>query len=87
MRIVLPVSLTVVLFGMTIFLLLIPLIEEKLLDGKREMIRELTESSWSILDAHAAKVQEGALRVWPVFQRGINSPGVPPNSMAEMKIE
>lgn len=61
MRIVLPVSLTVVLFGMTIFLLLIPLIEEKLLDGKREMIRELTESSWSILDAHAAKVQEGAL--------------------------
>ena len=32
-RIILPVSLTVILFGMTIFLLLLPLIEEKLMDG------------------------------------------------------
>jgi hypothetical protein len=60
-RILLPVSLTVVLFGMTIFLLLLPLIEEKLMDGKREMIRELTESSWSILAAHAQKEKQGLL--------------------------
>ena len=61
MKIILPVSLTVVLFGMTIFLLLIPMIEEKLMDGKREMIRELTESSWSILAACEKKEREGAL--------------------------
>ena len=61
MRIILPVSLTVILFGLTIFLLLIPLIEEKLLDGKREMIRELTESSWSILAAHAQEERDGLL--------------------------
>ena len=61
MRIILPVSLTLILFGMTIFFLLIPLIEEKLMDGKREMIRELTESSWSILAAHALKEREGLL--------------------------
>jgi len=60
-RIILPVTLTVVLFGMTIFLLLIPMIEEKLLDGKREMIQELTESSWSILAAHAQKETDGVL--------------------------
>lgn len=60
-RFMLPVSLTVVLFGLTIFLLLLPLIEEKLMDGKREMIRELTESSWSILDAYAQKEKEGLL--------------------------
>ena len=60
-RIILPVSLTVVLFGLTIFLLLIPLIEDKLLDGKREMIKELTESSWSILAAYADKEQKGLL--------------------------
>jgi signal transduction histidine kinase len=60
-RIILPVSLTVVLFGMTIFLLLLPLIEKKLMDGKREMIRELTESSWSILAAHAQKERDGLL--------------------------
>ena len=60
-RIILPVSLTVILFGLTIFLLLLPLIEEKLLDGKREMIRELTESSWSILAAHAQEERDGLL--------------------------
>jgi signal transduction histidine kinase len=57
----LPVSLTVILFGMTIFLLLIPLIEKKMVDGKREMIRELTESSWGILSAHYQKEQNGLL--------------------------
>ncbi len=61
MRIILPVTLTLILFGMTIFLLLIPLIEEKLMDGKREMIRELTESSWSILAAHAQREKDGLL--------------------------
>ena len=60
-RIILPASLTVILFGMTIFLLLLPLIREKLIDGKREMIRELTESSWSILAAYAQKEKEGLL--------------------------
>ncbi len=60
-RIILPVTLTVILFSMTIFLLVLPLIEEKLMDGKREMIRELTESSWSILAAHAQKEKDGLL--------------------------
>ena len=61
LRIILPVTLTVILFSMTIFLLVLPLIEEKLMDGKREMIRELTESSWSILVAHAQKEKDGLL--------------------------
>ena len=61
LRIILPVSLTVILFGLTIFLLLLPLIEEKLMDGKREMIRELTESSLSILAAHAQEERDGLL--------------------------
>jgi signal transduction histidine kinase len=60
-RIILPVSLTVILSGLTIFLLLLPLIEKKLMDGKREMIRELTESSWSILAAHAQEERDGLL--------------------------
>ena len=61
LKIILPVSFTVILFGLTIFLLLLPLIEEKLMDGKREMIRELTESSWSILAAHAQEESNGLL--------------------------
>ena len=61
LKIILPVSFTVILFILTIFLLLLPLIEEKLMDGKREMIRELTESSWSILAAHAQEESNGLL--------------------------
>ncbi len=60
-KIILPVSLTVILFSLTIFLLLLPLIEKKLMDGKREMIRELTESSWSILAVYAQKERDGLL--------------------------
>ncbi len=61
MRIILPVSLTVILFGLTIFLLLLPLIEEKLMEGKREMIQQLTETSWSILATHSRKESDGLL--------------------------
>ncbi len=60
-RFILPVLLTVILFILTIFLLLLPLIEEKLMDAKREMIRELTESAWSILAAHDRKAHAGEL--------------------------
>ena len=37
------------------------MIEQKLLDGKREMIRELTESTWSVLAAYADKEKQGLL--------------------------
>jgi len=48
-RIVVPTILTVVLFIMAIFFMLIPAIEKNSLDRKREMIRELTNSAWNIL--------------------------------------
>ncbi|MCP4345535.1 MAG: GHKL domain-containing protein [Desulfobacterales bacterium] len=53
--IILPVVLTVLLFVMTIFLLILPLLEAKLMEGKRETIRELTESAWSTLSIYAEK--------------------------------
>lgn len=52
-RIFLPVVLTVLLFVMTIFLLILPHMEAKLMDAKREMIRELTESVLSSLQYYA----------------------------------
>ncbi len=53
--IILPVVLTVLLFVMTIFLLILPLFEAKLMEGKRETIRELTGSAWSTLNIYAEK--------------------------------
>lgn len=60
-RIFLPVVLTVLLFVLTIFLILLPEMQERLLDGKREVIRELVASAWSSLDGYALKEREGDL--------------------------
>ncbi|WP_207681775.1 cache domain-containing protein [Desulfonema magnum] len=60
-RIILPVVLTVLLFVMTIFLLILPLVEAKLTEGKREVIRELTEVAWSSLNVYAEKEKNGQL--------------------------
>lgn len=48
-RMVIPVVLTIVLFILTIFLIIIPMLEENMMDGKREGIMHLTESAWSTL--------------------------------------
>ncbi|MDX2451498.1 cache domain-containing protein [Desulfosarcina sp.] len=60
-RFLLPAVLTVLLFAMTIFLVILPMVEERLMEGKREMIRELVESAWSSLDGYAARVKAGEL--------------------------
>ncbi len=49
-RILLPTFLTILLFIVVFFALFIPQFENTILDRKREMIRELTNSAWSILD-------------------------------------
>ncbi|MBC2712932.1 MAG: cache domain-containing protein [Desulfosarcina sp.] len=60
-RIFLPVVLTVLLFIMTIFLLILPMVEERLLEGKREVIRELVASAWSSLDGYVRQERQGVL--------------------------
>lgn len=60
-RILLPVVLTAVLFVGTIFLLILPSIEARMLADKRQMVSELTEAAWSVLDAYHRKQRAGAL--------------------------
>jgi len=48
LKIILPTIFTILLFILTIFLIIIPRFKQNLLDGKREMIKELTNSAWSI---------------------------------------
>lgn len=61
LRIFLPVVLTIMLFWVTIFLVILPRVSERLMDGKREVIRELVESAWSSLEGYATRVASGEL--------------------------
>lgn len=57
-RILLPTLLTIFLFIAVFFALFIPQFENTIMDRKREMIKELTNSAWSILDKwHKAEEQ------------------------------
>lgn len=60
-RIAIPVALTIVLFILTIFLLIIPLLEKNMMDGKREGILHLTENAWSTLTLFYEKAQKGEI--------------------------
>ncbi len=60
-RIILPAVLTLILFVLTIFLLLAPHFEARLMESKREMIRELIEVAWSTLNVYAEKEKAGEL--------------------------
>ena len=60
-RILLPVVLTVALFVGTIFLLILPILQDRMMNDKREMIRELTETAWSVLDAYRKKEISGQM--------------------------
>jgi PAS domain S-box-containing protein len=61
LRIVLPSLLAISVFVMLLFAVLIPTLEERLLDRKREVTTELTNSAWSILADYHKDVQEGRL--------------------------
>ncbi len=61
LRIIMPAVVTVALFVGMIFGLILPAFEQNLLDFKRQTIRELTASAWSILDEYEQEVQQGKL--------------------------
>ncbi len=51
-RIALPALLTILLFVIAIFFILLPQLEESFLARKKEMIKELTETTWSLLGTY-----------------------------------
>ncbi|MCX5898432.1 MAG: cache domain-containing protein, partial [Proteobacteria bacterium] len=61
MRFVFPTAITIALFLISIFSIVIPTIEKNSLDRKREMIRELTNSAWNILAKLDNDVRLGVL--------------------------
>lgn len=61
LKIVLPVVLTLVLFIVALYQIVIPRFEEIVLDRKREMIRELTHSVWHIAERYHAEETDGRM--------------------------
>ena len=61
LRIFLPTILSMLLFILTIFLILIPRYQQNIMDGKREMIKELTNAALSILSKYETDEREGIL--------------------------
>lgn len=60
-KLVLPTIFSILLFILTIFLILIPRYKQNIMNGKREMIRELTNSALSILSKYENDENEGIL--------------------------
>ena len=61
LRVIIPVGLTVALFILSVFFLFIPSIEKQMIAQKREMIRHLTDSCWSLLNVYHDRVKDGEL--------------------------
>ncbi len=70
-RIVLPALCTLLLFVTAIFFILLPQLEESFLNRKKEMIRELTQTVWSLLDSYHERELSGELTRSDAQQRAI----------------
>lgn len=71
-RIGLPALLTIFLFAAAVFAIILPAMEKSFLARKKEMIKEVTESAWSILSEHADKVTSGVLSEEEARSRAID---------------
>ncbi len=58
-QIVLPVGLTIILFSCAVFFFAIPTLRASMMDAKREMIKELTNTAWDLIRDYAARVGSG----------------------------
>ncbi len=61
LKIILPSILSILFFTLTIFLIIIPHFQQNIMNGKREMIKELTNSAWSILSKYENDERNGLL--------------------------
>ncbi|NDY72863.1 histidine kinase [Desulfobacter hydrogenophilus] len=60
-RIAVPALLTIILYVIAMFILFLPHIEQSFISRKKEMIHELTETVWSLLDNYHERELSGEL--------------------------
>lgn len=59
LSIVLPSILAISLFIISFYVLILPSVEKNLMEGKKEMISELTNTAWSLVDEYYNEFQSG----------------------------
>ncbi len=60
-KIILPIIFTVVLFVLSMIIFVLPIVENSLMNEKREMIKKLTESAISVIDHYKKMADNGKL--------------------------
>jgi len=72
-RIALPSIFTISLCLVSIFAVILPSFEESMMTGKRQMIKELTNSAWSIIDQFSSRAQAGDFSEKEAQKRALSS--------------
>ncbi len=62
-KIILPSIITIILFILSFIVFILPEFEHNVMERKREMIRELTNTTWSILQKFEKEVKDSSLSV------------------------
>lgn len=74
-HVVFPTLLAIGLFAVALFGVVVPRFEQSLVDRKKEAIRELTQSAWSVLDGFERDVVAGRLTRTEAQERAIEQIG------------
>ena len=75
LRILIPLYFTYILFVLSVLLVFIPNEKKQMMDQKKNMIQELTESVWSLLSEYDQRIQDGELSPKEARQRAIKRIG------------
>jgi PAS domain S-box-containing protein len=62
-KILLPALLAIILFVISVFSFVIPSFRENAIEQKQKMLRELTNTAWSILDKYRHDAQKGTISI------------------------
>lgn len=60
---IIPLSLALILYISSFFLVFLPYMENSIIEKKKELVQEVTNSVWSILDFYDKKVKDGSLTI------------------------
>jgi two-component system cell cycle sensor histidine kinase/response regulator CckA len=61
LKVVLPALVSVLIFGLTVFFFIQPHIESMVIDARRELIRGISQTGWSMIDNEALQVDMGGM--------------------------
>ncbi len=72
LKIIVPAIFIIVLFVLSFLVVFIPMVERGLMDRKKEMIKELTNSAWSVIDEYYQEIERGNLSEETAKEMAIN---------------